>query len=240
MHQIHSNIGSRQPWWRGVNLWIAGLLLCLSPGLLFAKDDFQFRPESHITVQAITNLKVQVGIQGRLNEDGRYEYQHTDMGLVYTGLAHWLDISLNYRLIFEKITEEEWSYGTVPSLNAVARFRIFRLAFSNRLRLEYTTLEDISDFGTVRNKISLNPPLYLEAAREQHILGAQKIRPFVSYEFFYTVNSGTFTRHQYQLGLSFGFSERVICDTYYMRQDTLDVDEFVGLNILGLNLSLLF
>jgi Protein of unknown function (DUF2490) len=222
------------------SLWLAGWLLCLFSGLLFARDEYQFRPESHLTVQAATNLKVQVGIQGRLNEDGVYEYQHTEMGLAYTGLAPWMDVSLNYRLIFEKLTEENWSYATLPSLNATVRFPIHRLKFSNRLRLEYTTMEDLSDFGMVRNKITLNPPIYLETARERHFLGAQKVHPYLSYELFYTVNSGVISRHRYQGGLSVRFSARVIGELYYTRQETDEGTEFEGLNIIGLNMSLLF
>jgi len=219
-------------------LWIG---LCLLPGVLLAEEEFEFRPESHLTVQTATNLKVQVGIQGRLDDHGEYTYQHTDIGVAYTGLAEWLDVTLNYRLVFEKLTEEAWSYGTVPSLNATARFRLFDVKFSNRLRFEYTTLEDLSDFGMVRNKLALNPPIYLEAAREGGLIHAQKIRPFVSYEFFYKTDSGQFSRHRFQGGLSFLMSSRVVWDVYYTRQETLDgEDEFEGLNIIGLNLSLLF
>jgi len=218
-------------------LWIS---LCLLPGVLFADEEYEFRPEFHLTVQAATDLKIQVGIQGRMDDHGEYKYQHTDIGLAYTGLAEWLDVSLNYRLAFEQLTEDTWSYGTVPSLNATARFQIFDVKFSNRLRFEYATPEDLSDFGAVRNKIALNPPIYLEAAREGGVIHAQKIRPFVGYEFFYKTDSGQFYRHRFQGGLSFLFSSRVGCDAYYTRQETLTEDEFEGLNIIGSNLSLLF
>jgi len=216
------------------------LALCLLPGALYAADDIQFWPEAHLTVPAATNLKIQIGTQYRLDDHGTFLYQHTDIGLAYTGLAKWLDVSLNYKLVFEKISDDTWSYAMQPNLNATARFRLLGLTFSDRVRLEYSSPEDLSDFGIIRNKISLNPPIYLEAMRERHFLGAQKVRPYVSYEFFYTTDFGKISRHRYQGGLSLSFNTRVICDLYYMRQETLEEGRFNGLNIIGLNLSLLF
>ena len=77
-----------------------GLLWCLAlaflvPSLLHASDEFQYWAEGNITARLAKHVKAKIGTQSRLDEHGSLTYEHSDMGLAYTGLAGWLDLGLN-------------------------------------------------------------------------------------------------------------------------------------------------
>ena len=219
--------------------WLATLVLaCPTTGL--TGENWQYWPEANITAKLAPHFKAKLGIQSRLDDRGVLIQENSDLGLAYTGIAEWLDVSANYRVIFAKIIDDTWNYETRPHLNATARFRLLGLAFSDRMRLEYSNLEDLSDFGTFRNKLSLNPPVYLAPAREHRFLVKRTVRPFASYELFYSTNGEGVNRHRFQGGMSASFSERVFCDLYYLRQERQVQDKWVGLNVVGANLKLLF
>ena len=216
------------------------MIALLAPCLLHAEDEWQFWADGNITAGLSRNLKAKVGIQSRLDDSGSLIQEHSDLGIAYTGLADWLDLGLNYRVVFRELDEEVWKYESRPHLNATARFRLFGLAFSNRLRLEYNSPEDFSDFGTVRNKLSLNPPVYLDPVRERLRMRHYKVKPFASYEFFYNTSTETVSRHRFRGGVSWTLTERVLCDFYYLRQEDRASLTQGDINVAGLNLKLLF
>jgi hypothetical protein len=215
-------------------------VVLLSPGALRAGQDVQFWPEGNITAKLAPHWRAKFGTQSRLDDRGVPVEEHSDLGFAYTGIGEWLDLGVNYRVIFRKVAGEEWTSETRPHINATARFRLLGLAFSNRVRLEYNSLEKLSDFGTLRNKLSLNPPVYLAPARERPFLPHHKIRPFASYELFYFTDGGGVNRHRFQGGMSISFTDRVFLDLYYLRQENTATIGESGLNVVGANLKLLF
>ncbi len=225
-------------------IWVWSLLVYLAVAKpLQASDDWQYRVEGQITAALAKNVKMSIATQSRYNEDSFF-YQHSDLSLIYTGLAPWLDLSVDYKVVFKKQADETWTYGTLPHLNATVRFPLFGLTLSDRFRLEYANAQDFRDYGTLRNKLSLNPPFYLDPIRENSRQRHHKVRPFASYELFYSTDSGEIFRHEFTGGLSMAFSKRVYGDLYYLRQENMvdpgvsDVSD--GVNIVGLTLKLLF
>ena len=216
------------------------LLLLTSITATLAADPMQYWFQGGLAGNPAKHFKATAEIQSRLDDHGTFIYEHTDVGFAYTGIAEWLDVSLNYRFVFRKNTDDTWSQETRPHLNATARFRLFNLAFSDRVRLEYNSLDTLGDFGTVRNKLSLNPPVYLEPLRESHLLLGRKVRPFLSYEFFYTTDTEEISKHRFQGGISAAFGDRVFSDLYYMRQEGNGKRDGLDMNVVGLNLKFLF
>lgn len=214
-------------------------LVCI-PSLLVAGDENQAWLEGVVTAKLNHSLKARLSIQSRLDDRGSLIYEQNDIGLAYTGPKHWLDLGLGYQVSFKQQEDDLWQYRTTPHLDGTARFRLLGLAFSNRVRLEYNSLDALSDFGTFRNKISLNPPVYLDPVRERQLLGHHKVRPFASYELFYSTSGDGVDRHRFTGGVSGAFAERVILDLYYLRQESQVGTDWVGLNVVGLNLKLLF
>lgn len=221
--------------------WVFISLFMLAPGSLYASDPFQFWLKGSLVAKASEHFRFNAQIMSKIDDSGDFFYEDNDFGVVYTGISHWLDLGAYYKTVFQKINlpgqEDVWQHEKRPHLNATARFKLFGLTFSDRIQLEYNSLEDLGDYGTFRNKIAINPPFYLEPKRERRIVKSSKVRPFASYEIFINSENGV-SKHRFQGGASFSLSERVFCDLYYLRQENSNFDS--GLNVAGLTLKLLF
>lgn len=217
------------------------LLVLLAPASLYASDPFQFWLKGSLVAKTSEHTRIKAEIMSKLDDSGDFFYEDNSIGIVYTGISHWLDLGAFYKTVFAKIDvpgqEDVWQHEKRPHLNATARFKLFGLTFSDRIQLEYNGLEDLADYGTFRNKIAINPPFYLEPKREQTIVKTSKVRPFASYEIFINSENGV-SKHRFQGGVSYQFSERIFTDLYYLRQENNTFDS--GLNVAGLTLKLLF
>ena len=212
-----------------------GLTSCLVSG------ESQWWLEGNATLPLAKEYKFNAGIQSRLDSSGSLVREQTTVGVAYTGLAAWFDVGMSYRTIFRRLVDEEWIQENRAFLDGIARFKLFKLAFSNRIRLEYNNPDSLSEFGTFRNKLSLNPPYYLEPTREGGVGWRYfNLRPFASYEFFYSTNKDIISRYRIEGGVSYLFSERVFCDIYYLYQ--VNDMETAGpkQKAFGVNLKLLF
>lgn len=216
-------------------------MLCLAPGLLYAGDPSELWLKGNLVVEAVEDVRLKAEATSKFDDDEEFVYEGRDIGIIYTGIARWLDVGAYYKTVFHKIEipgqDDVWQHENRPHLNATARFRLFGLTFSDRVQVEYNSLEDLSDYGTFRNKIAINPPNYLEPLRERWVLKDERIRPYASYEIFIT-SAHDVSKHRLTGGGSVKFNKRVFCDVYYMRQENSSFDS--GLNVAGLTLKLLF
>ena len=114
------------------------------------------------------------------------------------------------------------------------------IAFSDRVRLEYSDFEGLGDFGTFRNKLTLNPPFELEPDRERLILRHYTLKPYGSYEIFYDTLDDTVTRHRLQAGLSLVFTDKIVGDISFIHEDSTSRINRNDLNVVAANLKLLF
>lgn len=233
----HHRSGRRHRRFRG---FVLGFILLFFACAARAGDQFQFWASGTVAANLAERWKATINAQSRFDDRGALIRHHSDLGIVYTGVADWLDVGMNYRLVFRKLTEEDWKHENRPHLNFTMRYRLFSIAFNDRVRLEYNSLEDLTDFGTIRNRIAINPPFELEPDKERLILRDYTVKPYGSYEFFFDTLDNSITRQRFQAGLSIAFTERVIGDLFYMRQDSRSSIDDTDLNIAGLNLKLLF
>ncbi len=213
----------------------------LAPGSLYASDPWEFWLKGKLVAKASENFRVSAELTSKIDEHGNNFHKASDFGLSYLGAAQWLDLGVYYKTIFHKIDipgqEDVWQHENRPHLNATARFELFGLTFSDRVQIEYNSFEDLGDYGTFRNQISINPPNYLEPLRERKVLKDERVRPFASYEIFITSENGV-SKHRFKGGVSVKCTKRVFTDLYYMRQEQANFDS--GTNIAGLTLKLLF
>jgi len=96
------------------------------------------------------------------------------------------------------------------------------------------------DFGTFRNRIMLNPPFELEPDRERLIFRRYTLKPYGGYEIFYDTLDNTITRHRFQGGLSVVFTDRIVGDISYIRENSSSSIERNDLNVVSASLKLLF
>jgi len=225
---------------RWVGTLVVGVLLLLVPCISRAGDEFQFWLGGATAVDLAEQWKATFGVQTRHNDQGDLVRHHSDLGVVYKGFADWLDVGVNYRAIFTKLSDEEWKNANRGYLNVTARSRLMGIAFSDRVRLEYSDFEGFGDFGTFRNRIMFNPPFELEPDRERLIFRRYTLKPYGGYEIFYDTLDNTITRHRFQAGLSIVFTDRLVGDISYLRENSTSSIDRNDFNIVSASLKLLF
>jgi hypothetical protein len=219
---------------------LLGALLFLAPSTTSAGDEFQFWLGATAAVDLAEQWKATFGEQARFDDRGSMVRHHSDLGVVYKGIADWLDVGVNYRAIFTRIVDDEWKNANRGYLNVVARSRFMGIAFSDRVRLEYSDFEGFGDFGTFRNRITVNPPVQLEPDRERLILRRYTLKPYGSYEIFYDTLDDTITRHRYQAGFSVVFTDRIVGNISFVHEDSSSRIDRDDLNVVSTSLKLLF
>ncbi len=206
-----------------------------------ARDEFQLWVDpADVALNVSEHVHSTIQAQLRYDDGGRLVRQHSDVGVVYTGLADWLHVGLNYRLIFRRLSDDAWKQQNRGHLNFTARGKLLGVGLSNRVRHEYNSLKDVGDYQTVRNKISLNPPLEFAPNENRRLLRRQTLKPFASYEMFYDTFDNAITRHRYQAGFSVAANKNIKGEISYMKSDDASSIELNDLNILLLRLRLQF
>ena len=114
---------------------IISILIVFSPIAFAAEDsDFEYWNTESMSVKLNEDLKIKLEEEFRLQDNGgNLYYQHSDLGLSYSGLADWLDLGANYRQVFEK-KNGEWKEENRPHLNATLKWKLFDCNMSNRAR----------------------------------------------------------------------------------------------------------
>lgn len=74
------------------------------PPFLFAFDDgdWQYWNTEDVSVKFSGDWKLAVEEEFRYGDQmSNFYYNHTDLGLTYSGLTDWFDLGINYRHIYE-------------------------------------------------------------------------------------------------------------------------------------------
>ncbi|UCD51288.1 MAG: DUF2490 domain-containing protein [Phycisphaerales bacterium] len=216
--------------------FIVSLFLCAA----CTASEFQFWHGATAAVNLAEQWKAKLGAQARYDDRGSLVRHHADIGVVYGGLADWLDLGLSYRTIAREFDRDEWQNANRIYLDVTTRARWMGIAFSNRVRSEYSDFEEFGDWGTVRNRITFNPPFELEPDRERSILGHYKMRPYGGYEIFYDTLGDKVTRHRFQAGFSIVFTDRIVGDISFIRENRTSQIDLDDLNIVSADLKLLY
>jgi len=141
----------------------ATILYALVPLLgvqLAQAGDHQFRTGLTLKHQLKDNWEMVLDEQLRYRSQKRgIYYQGTDLGLVYSGLATWLDLGFKMKLAYLEDSSGHWLRETRPQLDTTLKHTIRGITVSDRSRLEYRTIEDVGDVWRYRNKPKSATPL---------------------------------------------------------------------------------
>ena len=221
--------------------------LLLVPCLCIGGTDFQHWSNADAVVHLNEAWIFKVENQFRFSDSEDFFQHHTDFGFTYTKLAEWLDLGVNYRFIRKKGADGDWEEENRPHLNFTLKGQVFNFKVNNRIRLEYNDDDDLGDFGTFRNKITLNPEFedqrdFLLPIREEgrEFLISHNIRPFASYEFFVDTETNDLSRQRFYVGASVRFTENLVGDLYYMFEYNSKFGTRDNVNVVGLALKFLF
>ncbi len=198
----------------------------------FEDGDFQ------LWSTAKANFEVNKQWKGKFEEEFRFGgdagelyYQHSDLGFVYGALAEWIDIGLNYRLVFEKDGAGRWRQENRPHFNVIFKGKLSDLSVSNRSRFEYREREIKKDIWRYRNKTTVKFPVKLTAL---------KLQPYIADEAFINFGEQDITRNRFYSGFSMTLSKRLKGELFYLWQASKSSGAWQDINVLGVQLQVYF
>ncbi|MFH0877741.1 MAG: DUF2490 domain-containing protein [Candidatus Omnitrophota bacterium] len=207
------------------------LFMCTRPCSVFAARDTQYWKTESFSWGFAEDWKLTLENEMYFQDDcSDFYYQHTDLGVVYSGLAKWLDLGLNYRHVLSE-SKSNWNREERPHMNATVKWKWLDSAFSNRSRFEYRIKEDADDFWRYRNNTTVRLPW--KWTRRQ-------IQPFLSDEFFVDFDKKELNENRLSGGVSLRISEHVSAEVYYTWRRLKSSDVWVTHNIIGTRLKLAF
>jgi len=213
---------------------LTAVIIMLTGGICFAVNDkgFQYWSTAGAEFNINKDWKVTFEEEFRFgNGGGNLYYKHSDLGFVYSGLAKWIDIGLNYRQVFEKDSKNEWKQENRPHLNITLKGKIYDCDISSRSRFEYRDREDKADIWRYRNKFTLKLPVQLTAL---------KLQPYVADEIFVNFDKEDFNRNRLYFGFSLKLTKNIKCDIFYLWQASRSSEEWKDIDVLGTQLRFLF
>jgi len=215
-----------------VSLAITIITLALSGEFCFASGDFEY----WATAGASLNINKDWGCtfeeELRFKDGGgEFYYHHSDLGVVYKGLASWIDLGVNFRKVYSKDSAGEWTQEDRPHLNATLKGKFFDINVSDRSRLEYRDRESEKDDWRYRNKVTVKLPVELTRI---------KLQPYLAEEVFINLDEGIFNRNRMYIGLSINLSKKLKGDIYYLWQTSKSNGKWGDINAIGLGLKFYF
>ena len=197
----------------------------------FDDNDFQYWNTESLSWKANDDFKVTLEEEFRLGDDGgSFYYQHSDLGIVYSGITDWLDVGINYRHIFEK-KSGDWQQENRPHLNAIVKWRSFNSSFSNRGRFEYRNRESAEDFWRYRNKLALTLPFKMTRF---------DIQPYIADEIFYDFDDEDLIRNRLYSGFYLKLFNNLNSEVFYLWQRSKQSGGWDDIHVLGTKLKLTF
>lgn len=197
----------------------------------FDDGDFQYWNTESLSCRINKDWKVRVEEEFRFGDGvSDFYYQHSDVGVTYSGMVDWLDLGLNYRLVFEE-KSSDWTYENRPHLNATLKHTLEGFKLSNRGRLEYRDKESGDDGWRYRNKFAIKYPIKI---------GDFEISPYVADEIFVDFIEEKFSRNRLYAGIGFKILKNLSLDVLYLWQISEKDGDWKSYNVLGTKVKLSF
>jgi hypothetical protein len=211
------------------------ILLSIVGGNCFASTDgnAEYWQGIGLDFNIDTDWKITVREELRVGKSGDDPYLHnTDVGLVYKGLADWLDVSLNFKKEFERDSSGKFRRENRPHLNLMFKGQLCGLKVGDRARLEFRDKEKTEDIWRFRNKFTINLPFTLTEF---------DLQPYVSDEIFINLGESTVKQNRFVAGLSFMLGENVKTNVYYMYKSSMSSSSgWIDTNVVGTGVVFVF
>jgi hypothetical protein len=214
--------------------FVAAASVAAVGGVCLAADDgdFQYWSTAGVTVDINNNWKITFQEEFRLGESGgTLYYHHSEAGLIYSGLADWLDVGAGYRQVFEKNSSGQWKQENQPNINVTLKTKLFGLDVSDRSRIEYRDLEDRQDLWRYRNKVTVKFPVELTEL---------KLQPYIADEIFIPLNDDNIDKNRFYAGASLKLTKNLKGEIYYLWQSSRGANNWTDISVLGTALKFSF
>lgn len=207
------------------------VLMLVRPGLVSAATDTQYWKTESLSWSVAKDWKLTLEEEMYFQDDASdFYYQHTDLGVVYSGLTKWLDLGLNYRHVLSE-SKSVWKREERPHFSATVKFKLGDYALGNRSRFEYRIREDADDFWRYRNNTTVKFPWKWTR---------HEIQPYFADEFFVDFDQEDINENRQSYGFSFKITKHVGAEIYYMWRRVKSSDKWATNNIIGTRLKLAF
>jgi len=210
-------------------------ILLVLPCVAFSFDDgdSQYWNTESASWKISDEWKASLEEELRFGDDSSdFYYQHTDVGVLYSGLADWLDVGISYRRVKEE-KNSDWNYENRPHLNGIVKFHIGDVKMSNRSRFEYRIREVSDNYWRYRNKLTAKLPIKFTKL---------EIQPYVADEFFVNFDSEELDRNRIYSGFSFKLFKWLKAEIYYLwqRSKSSSSGKWSDVNAIGTKFKLSF
>ncbi len=214
--------------------FLAGLIcggLSGKPCLANNKSGFQYWSRAGFNFDLDKEWTVTFEEEFRLGDDGGNLYHHhSDIGLVYKGLADWIDVGANFRKVYED-AGDTWQEENRPHINITLKGKLGDIAVSTRSRFEYRDREEKEDIWRYRNKVTFKLPGELTKL---------KLKPYLAEEVYINFNEEGYVRNRFYSGVAFNITKNVKADIYYLWQSSRASPGRDDLHALGTKLVFRF
>jgi hypothetical protein len=201
-------------------------------GLARGRDNFEYWTTAGTSLHLGGQWHVTVQELLKLGDDAqKFTYHHSDLGLVYTVPAGWVDLGFYYRHIFKRYGSSDWLQERRPHVDATFRSRLGRILVANRARLEFRDKNYDEDQWRYSNKVTLGLPYEFTKWR---------FRPFVADQFYVDLDSFHLNKNKVYSGVSFSPSKKIAAALQYVWDVDETYDEWINTHILWLQLKFYF
>ena len=210
---------------------VAMMLLLTKACFAFEDGDFQYWSTASLAYKIRKNWKIKVEEELRFGDSvSDFYYEHTDAGITYSGIAEWIDLGMNYRLVFEE-KKGDWKYENRPHGNVTLKYTLEGFKLSDRNRLEYRDKEDSKDGWRYRNKFTVKYPITVEKF---------EFSPYVADEIFMDFIEEKLNRNRLYAGIDFKILKNLKVDVFYLWQISEKDGNWKSYNVVGTKLKLAF
>jgi len=165
-------------------------------------------------------------------DNGNPYLYNVDMGIVYRGLADWLDVGLRFKKEYEQDSAGKYRQENRPHLNFTLKGKLFNLDTSNRLRIEYRDREHKKHEYRLRNKTTFKIPCSRLAE-----IGLQ---PFIAEEWFINLGDSNINQNRLYAGFSWKLAKHIKSKIWYMWKAKRGSGGWGNTNVIGIDLKFPF
>jgi len=207
-------------------------LVLVTSEIIYAYDDGDFQIwNTEIQEKKINeNTKVTLEEEFRWGDDvSELYYQHYDLGFHYN-LEEYLVIGGGYRHIYE-LKKGKFKEENEPYLIASLLWNLKKAKIEDRSRLEYRHFDYQVDAWRYRNKFTVKLPFKFTSL---------EIQPYLADEIFLDFQNKAFSRNRFYSGTMMSLTKNFKAEIYYLLQSSRSSNNWIGANVLGTKLKLLF
>ena len=208
-----------------------GLLCCLGQ---VQASNIQYRSSICVSKQLAPDWELDFtdGIRA-LNGDLDPYYNDSTLGLGYSGLASWLDMSFNMKWATQEDRTGHWRQEVRPHLKVAVKQKILGMSFKDTSCIEYREIQGHEDRWRYRNQIKAEMPWTFSPLQ---------LKPYIGDEVWFYLDGTGFYANRVITGVKMPISEHLTGDFYYYwNEATIDNREsWIELNVFGFKLHFSF